>query len=281
MRPGYSGEMFEDTVETLLTGEWSRDQVEASYDPAQARTTDPQIEALVERSWHEAERQAAIHGRSLFAGPLFRLVSYELSGDRIRMLLGPTDYREFLGTNGNRRQIEQQVGPLDLPHYLSNPLAVGAAVRSSDGKLVVGRRSQRTMQDQGCWHVPAGHVDPRFHLHEGRVDAFQAISDEIHEELGCPREGLEPVLLGLVRATETLKPEMLFAVNLPISWAELSALPLNEEHEAIQAIDDTPRAIDDFLRQSEPAVVPAGAACLWRYGVWKYGPDWLRDGLLN
>jgi len=40
-------------------------------------------------------------------------------------------------------------------------------VRTADGFLMLGRRSARTMEFPGWWHVPGGHIDPRIHVAGG------------------------------------------------------------------------------------------------------------------
>ncbi|MER3487126.1 MAG: hypothetical protein C4345_15245, partial [Chloroflexota bacterium] len=65
----------------------------------QRRTYPPAVSMLIDRAWREAQRAAHAAGQELFAGPLCRLLAWHTHGDALVLDLGPTDYREFVGTN--------------------------------------------------------------------------------------------------------------------------------------------------------------------------------------
>ena len=247
-------------MEFLVSGEWSRGSIETVYQVNRRRKWDARVERLIEEEWNQAQASVG-DGRMLFAGPLCRLIRYEASGGGLKLFLGPTDYREYLGTSRHWRTIQEYVGAAELQEYLSNPLAVCAAVGTSDGKLVIGRRSGSVMEHAGYWHVPGGHVEPA-HLVDGRVDVFRAMLDELFEELGVAENQVALRCLGLFRPVDTLKPELAFSAEVGYTAAELLALPRNDEHEELRLLNDDPGEVRAFLENPETRFVPSGRAAL-------------------
>jgi len=261
-------------VDILASGAWLPGSVRTVFQPVGTRKTDAGIEALVAERWARSEREAAQQGKLLFPGPLCRLTRHEASPDRLDLFLEPTDYREFLGTNMQWQAIEGRVGEAELPNYLSNALAVCAAVRTTDGKLAVGRRSQRVMEHPGRWHVPGGNVDPKSHVREGAVDVFRAMRAELEEELGCSPGRVALTCLSLVRPLDSRKPELLFLADVRYTWQELLDLPKDAEHDELVCVPDDPAEILAFLHKQADAFAPSGWAAFFRYGSYRYGPGW-------
>ena len=265
---------MERDFEVLASGEWPHGSVHTVFDSTATRKTDAHIESCIAERWDQSERLAAAQGKLLFAGPLCRLVKHESSPDRLRLFLGPTDYREFLGTNMQWQRIESHTGAAELPHYLSNAIAVCAAIRTSDGKLVAGRRSQRVMEHPGRWHVPGGNVDPRTHVREGSIDVFRAILAELQEELGCSDDRVSLMCVSLIRPLDSRKPELLFLADVRYTWPELLDLPKDAEHDELLCIDDRPEELLGFLRREGNLFAPSGKAAFLRYGAIRYGREW-------
>jgi 8-oxo-dGTP pyrophosphatase MutT (NUDIX family) len=226
---------------------------------------------MIRDAWRDAERAAAATGCSLFPGPLCRLIRYQRDSSRFQLQLGPTDYREYLGTSRNWIRISQQFPGNGVTRYLANPLAVCAVVHTTDRKLVLARRSSRTMEHPGYWHFPAGHVDPRQHLFGARVNVFKAALDELFEETGCQGELGSTVCLGLVRFRTTMKPELVFSVAVPHTSAAFKESLLNEEHDQLRFIPDTAESILELLSTSSNSLVPIGRTALSLYASWRHG----------
>lgn len=261
-------------IEVLASGAWPEGFVVTGYDPAARRKTDVRVESVIAERWAQATSEAASHGKLLFAGPQCRLVRHECLGGRLRLALGPTDYREFLGTNLQWRRIHELVGEQELAAYLANALAVCAAVHTADGRLVIGKRSQRVMEHPGRWHVPGGNVDPDSHVRAGVVDVFCAARAEIHEELGCAEDRVSLTCLGLIRPLDSLKPELLFLADVRHTGAELLGLANDSEHDELLCLPDAPAEILAFLEKEKRAFAPSGKAALARYLGFQYGIDW-------
>lgn len=89
----------------------------------------------------------------------------DANGVILRLQLGLTCYKDFLGTNwsheaGNLQQRgRMEVG--DPQALLAQPLGVGAVLVTSDGQVVMLRRSQRVAEAAGLLDIPGGHPEPK------------------------------------------------------------------------------------------------------------------------
>jgi hypothetical protein len=260
----------EATFEIVLTGRFSLEQVIVSWRPEARRRPDPAIDALIAAEWARREAEAAATGRLLFAGPLCRLAAAAVDGETLRLTLGPTDYREFLGTNVAGLATIQARHAADWRAYLADPLAVCATLASADGWLLVMRRSERVAEYPGFYHVIGGHPTPAHDDGVGGVSPFLALQEEIVEETGLtPGEIADLACLGLIRNRATAKPELVFEARLALGRAEVEArlASLRERPEASAWVwlNDEPAAIAAFLTRAAARVAPAGAACLTVY----------------
>jgi hypothetical protein len=146
---------------------------------------------------------------------------------------------------------------------MSNALGVHAAVVSSDGKLIVYKRSALVAECPGCYDVCGGHVEPEFDCFEGIPDPFHSIRREIGEEMGIQSEELVSVVcLGLAQNTSTFKPDLIFAVQARQASSTLLGKPLSDEHANVQALDNNETSIQRFLRRHATTIAPAGRAAL-------------------
>lgn len=89
----------------------------------------------------------------------------EANGAILRLQLGLTCYKDFLGTNWSQEAGNlQQRGRLEVGDpqaLLAQPLGVGAVLLTSDGKVVMLRRSQRVAEAAGLLDIPGGHPEPK------------------------------------------------------------------------------------------------------------------------
>jgi len=248
------------SMDILLEGEWKPGSIVATFEPGIKRPTTPSVEQQIARDWAAAELEAVQHDRLLFPGPLVRVLHYERRSHALCFRLGPTDYREYIGTKS-----------LEDAEFRADPLTACAAVRTADGKIVVGRRGHRNMENAGWWHLIGGYVDPTHDRAGDGIDVFGTILREIEEEVGFPRHEVSAVCLGLVRWRPTHKPELIFFVQSPRTSAEIR--PADDEHEEIRPIHDHPDAIQEFLEQASGRIAGPGVACLVRYAAWRHSTD--------
>lgn len=248
------------TSEEFVT--YSKDDVWIEDGRGMDRTNeDVDLFMRIEEVWSRKVKEAFEKGRTIFPGPLYRLSSYMVSVGKLVLSLGPTDYREFLGTNVEAGKDPEYMKTLilrgsersyDTDAFISNPLAICSVVETSDGKIVAGLRSDKVGEYPRCWHTVGGHPDPRHYQHK-RPDMFDAMAREIESELGIDRNEIEDMrLLGLMRNTRTRKPELLFETRLSIPYNGIKARRGTErdEHLAIFGVDSID-ALIDFLNANQ------------------------------
>lgn len=248
----------DDGFEILAAGEFGRGQVVVHWSH-ELRETAADLERLIEEAWAVRAREAQRLGKMLYPGKLCRLIGFSASAERLNLELGATDFRELVGTNLGHPEWLRSLGPT----YLSNALGVHAAVGSSDGKLIMYRRSALVAECPGCFDACGGHVEPDFDCPDGIPDPFSSIAREIQEEMGIgPTEIVSVTCLGLARATATFKPDLIFSVRTNRPSSSLLRGPLSEEHAAVKAIGDDESSVRRFLQRYGKTMAPAGRATL-------------------
>jgi NAD-dependent SIR2 family protein deacetylase len=188
------------------------------------------MEQSIESTWEEKSRQQP----SIFNALKFRLSSWEreLSSDdasgssNLRLVLGMTDYKSFLGTHWGpqaSRFVHDGCNSKyrDPTVYLSQKLGVGCVLETSDGYIVMLKRSKAVAEGQGRVDGPGGHPEPsRLGIgdvyltideltikHEVNLEQrvvaeiFDSIANEIRDEVNVPLAclSLPALLMGIVR----------------------------------------------------------------------------------
>lgn len=180
----------------------------------------------------------------------------------LTLRLGLTCYKDFLGTNWSqgarelRQRGEAEFGdPLAL---LSQPLGVGGVLCTSDGQVVLIRRSQRVAEAVGLLDIPGGHPEPKavcegvcvkedqitVKLLQKREEAvvrelFSSVCAEIRDEVNIPLCTLgEPVLMGVaLNHTSSGRPSAEFYIRCVLSSAEVRELYWQGGPEAQESTD--------------------------------------------
>ncbi len=238
------------------------------------RPTTPAIEECIARTWETELALARESERMLYNGDLVRLVEARVAPGRLHLELGPTCYRDFLGTNLHHAATVSRTGV----EHLANPLGISSTVITRDGFLVFGRRSGRVAFHAGHLHTFGGLLEASDRDADGRFDVFGAAVRELTEELGVRKDEIvEIIIAGLVRDRSILQPEMLFEATLNLNREELRArfdptLP-DQEHTGLEFVHDEPEAIVPFVRRSAP-VAPVAAAAMLLHGRHAWGADW-------
>lgn len=264
---------------TLAFGWFGPDQVEVSYD-AKPRETTPELEKLIAVEWERQLAAAKVAGRVLFDGALLRYVSHEIlpastqAPERFRLTVGPTCYRDFVGTNlFNRHRLG------DFAWYLfANPIGTTATLLTRDDMICYGRRSHRVAYHGGYIHTFGGALEREDRMPDGSIDPFGSVRRELREELGIePAEVQNLSCVGLIRDQEIHQPELLFEGQLTFTAAEMKdrwrTAESADEHDALVAVPNDPSAIFDFIEGCDLiAPVAVGALCL--HGQRRWGGDW-------
>lgn len=253
-------------------GSVSREQVEAVYRET-LRPTNQMVERLIAESWAAAEAEARTGNRLLFNGPLIRLAQFENHGDRLRLEVGPTCYRDFVGTHFHNAGVIQAT----QPHAFAQALGVSVLPATRDHQLVLGRRSTRTAWHGGWLHPFGGMMEPTDRT-RGEIDIFVAATRELCEELAIlPDHVCGLMLIALVRDALLWQPELIFELQLAQSAKEIARgfdrRAADAEHDALQFLNDDPESIAAFL-QAQSRLTPVGQAALLTHGRHHFGAEW-------
>ena len=245
-----------------LVVHWSQDRPPASAE----------VQALIERAWTARLDQARQSGTILFDGPLCRLMRFETRRDKLEVTLGPTGYKEFLGTNLTHPQLRYQHGEA----IMADPLGVSAAAVTADGYLLLGLRSQKVACYPGRIHPISGTVAPV----AGRgPDPFAAILYELSQEAQIPAQKVPgPLCLGMVRDKKIVQPELVFELavetDLQPLWRELPQAVEAHEHTQIIPLRDHPANVVGFLENHCRNITPVAMATLLLHGLYRWGSGW-------
>ncbi len=247
----------------LAEGRFGSDAVAVLYEPV-ARPTTGELERLIESEWQTRTVEARNAGRRLFNGDLLRYVGHEVRDGRFCMTVGPTCYRDFLGSNLYQGSRVTEFGW----ERFANPVGTTATLMTRDGVLALGRRSDRVAWHGGFVHTFGGALE-RVDLNaDGTVDAFAAVRRELAEEAALGAADIEEmVCVGLIRDREIHQPELLFEARLKLTFGEwlgrLAVSDAGDEHVGIAAMLDQAEAIEAFVRSCGPiAPVAVGALAL-------------------
>lgn len=282
----------------LAFGHFLPKQVHVHLDPS-PRPTTPQLEALIAEEWDRQIALAKHHGRELFNGSLMRYVDHAVTldhavnqqtttaspnsprrqpaGSDLHLTVGPTCYRDFVGTNlFNHHRIEAFGW-----HRFANPIGTTATLTTRDGRICYGRRSARVAYHALHVHTFGGGLEASDRSPDGTIDPFASLCRELAEELNLARDELGDLLcVGLIRDKEIRQPEMLFEADLDLTADQLigrwKSAQSRDEHDEIVTLSDTPEAIVPFIRHCGP-IAPVAIGALFLHGRRRWGRRWFED----
>lgn len=235
-----------------LTVEWSPTSVQPPIE----------VDRAIDRAWAVASVQA---GRCLFDGPMCRLESWHSAANNLHLLLAPTSYRRFWGTNLCHPELADRLGA----GALANPLGLSAALLSADGMLLMGRRNAAVAYYPNRVHPFAGAMEPR-----DLPDVFGAVRRELSEELSLgPNDITDMRCIGLVRDTSLRQPELIVHLSSPMTAAQIDTRVDGGEHYGLWTVPLTPVAFDDALRD-RTELTPVALATLLLTGRRHFGERW-------
>ncbi|KAK1789307.1 hypothetical protein P4O66_015236, partial [Electrophorus voltai] len=162
----------------------------------------------------------------------------------LRLQLGLTSYKDFLGTNWSREAADlQRRGEVefgDPQTFLAQPLGVGAVLVTSDGYVVLLRRSRRVAEAAGLLDIPGGHPEPKavcqgvceeaisINLLKGCeravvAEIFSSVCVEVRDEVNVPLGYLSsPALMGIaLNRTSAGRPSAEFYIRCSLSMEEV------------------------------------------------------------
>ncbi len=260
-------------------GPFERGQVSVRWSD-ERRPTNALLETLIDETWRDKLASAAANKQHLFNGALVRLIDLKVGRSspqgqaELRLTVGPSDYRDFVGTNLYNAHLLATLGRV----CFSNPVGTTATIITRDGWLLYGRRNDRVAYHAGYLHTFGGGLEPADRDEDGSLDMFAALARELREELKVTdREIGSAVCVGVVRDTQIHQPEVLFDVYVSATRADLlerhHPLAEDQEHAAIEGCLDDPDAIVPFITRAGK-IAPVAAAALLLHGRLNWGLDW-------
>jgi len=223
----------------LARGCWRRGQLSTSlitstYLPSAACTV------LIDSSWTEACARPGVH---LFDGPLCRLERLTTNDHHLHLDVSRCSYKQFFGTNGSHPEWAEEFGWASL----ANAIGTSAALLSSDGWLVFGRRSASLALYPGWAHPFGGILEP-----SDSIDLLAEMQRELHEEIGLTESDISDLAcVGLVRDPRLLQPELIYLARSSLTLRELESRLDHTEHSACWSVPANDDAITRALRDEE------------------------------
>ena len=220
----------------LVRGCWRRSQISTStvastYEPS------PIHSKVIDSAWSEACTRPGVH---LFDGPLCRFERLSADEQHFHLDVSQCSYKQFFGTNGSHPEWAETHGWGSL----ANAIGTSAALVSSDGWLVFGRRSTAVALYPGWAHPFGGILEPSDDL-----DLLAEMQRELHEEIGLTETDLSDLAcIGLVRDPRLLQPELIYLARAKLTRQELESRLDLEEHSACWSVHAEPDAIALALR---------------------------------
>jgi hypothetical protein len=238
------------------------------------RTSNEEVDALIEQTWDREKTLADQAKRRLFNGSLCRLVQASPSPDQLSLTLGAVSYKEFVGTNLTNAYLRHIHGP----DVLADALGVSAAVVSADGFLVLGRRSKKVAYHGGRIHPIGGIVEPA-EAGQPAPHPAETMTNELREELCITPEQIDAIeCIALVRDKHIVQPELVFDVTVSADVAEMitGAREAKDsmEHAEIVPVRHHPASVVTFMENHAAQLTPVALATLLVHGLHVWGSGW-------
>lgn len=220
----------------MARGYWRRGQlstaiVPSTYDPH------PTLAGLIQFAWDEGCSRPGVH---LFDGPLCRFERLVANDQHLHLDVSHCRYKQFFGTNGSHPEWADQHGW----NTLANAIGTSAALVSSDGWLIFGRRSHSLALYPGWAHPFGGILEPG-----DSIDLISEMQRELHEEIGLADSDISDLAcIGLVRDPQLRQPELIYLARSLLTRHELESRLDPEEHSGCWSVRANGEAIALALR---------------------------------
>ncbi|KAJ8308339.1 hypothetical protein KUTeg_013213 [Tegillarca granosa] len=213
----------------------------------------PREEDYIESTWVQRTNE----NPKLYNGSKFRVDSVLYNGNTLELNIGLTCYRDFLGTNWSSNASSlQKLGEKNHNNtqaYMSDAMGVGAFVKTSDNKELVGKIKYEDINFES--------MPPDAVVHE----IFDSIVREVVDEVNIPRSKLsEPEMLGIARnLTSAGRPSIEFLIKCSLNSREVLDLYHQGTHAEVEestsirvvSVDDVMRFTveDEFWKNMAPS----------------------------
>ena len=240
---------------TLFTGNYSRDDVEIIWEPVPLQLPESML-AEIENYWQSLPKQ------HIFNGALARLDHWAATSVHCQLVLSPSDYRTLLYSNQHIEHIKESWGF----KYLSRALGISVVTTSSDNQIIIMKRSANVGEYPNCYDVFGGHVDIGSN---GASCVYDAMAQEIKEEMDLDAADYDLSLIGLIETTATKKPELVFQAQISKASKDIiknaKKSKDNIEFSNIYSIFNSPQRLKAFLEENGDSFSPSAFGSLRVY----------------
>jgi 8-oxo-dGTP pyrophosphatase MutT (NUDIX family) len=245
-------------------GNWSPGHVTTAW-AADGRRRVPAVDAAIDAAWANA---AARPGVRLFDGPMCRLESWDADPRRLHLVLSPTSYKVFVGTNMANPHLADDHGR----DVMANPVGVSPSLLTADGFLMLGRRNASVAYYPGRVHPFAGCLEPT------DLDPFSAVRRELAEELSLAEGDVPDVrCTGIAEDVSLRQPELILAATTTLSRSQVEGRLDPAEHAGVWSVAAEPGTVGSAIAADRDRLTPVAVASLLLWGRIAFGDDWFRD----
>ena len=242
-------------------GDWSPGHVTSTW-VADGRRRVAEVDAAIETAWAAAGSRPGVH---LFDGPMCRLESWHATATDLRLVLSPTSYKPFVGTNMANPQLADAWGR----NVMANPVGVSTTLLTVDGQLMLGRRNASVAYYPGRTHTFAGSLEP------ADADVFAAVRRELSEELLLSDADLFDIrCTGIAEDVALRQPELMFSATTAATRSQVESQLDADEHVGTWSIGATAEAIEATVQSERARLTPVAIGALLLWGRLKFGDGW-------
>lgn len=236
----------------LVKKELAPENIEISFSQAQ-RKTNQKIEDIIEQEWNKQVVECKKRGIKIWNGRVKRLNSFEFDGQKLKLNLGETTFKELIGTHADSNNVCEKFGQ----EYSAKGMHVGGLVITKDNYFVFGeRRRQKTSDAGGKISIFGGLLDEDWPIKQAK-DLFKAFEGELKEELGIKQEQIQKTkFLAFIRTIKG-KYAIYFLTNLSVNKNRVEKIfqdNADDEHEKILFCQNNLKAIKNFYSKHKDKI---------------------------
>ena len=226
------------------------------------------LEKAIENAWR---REVARTGRK-DSSQLVGLRAWRRTDDRVHLLVGPTTYREFVGTRERRMLTNPGI------QSLANPIGVCCVITTADDRVLIERRPNNDYYG-GALHVVGGMVDWRDDRRGDQIDFAGAIVRECEEEVGFKPDRSSVKCVGIAYDANRPHAELCFSTRCQLTWEEVrERASRTPEFQNMVEVEAHAEALKLLLGDAGKAIVPTGRAALLLHAATRFpGDPWFRQ----
>ena len=231
-------------IKIIGQGRFPKHSVKCTFDNHERELPDAS-KRVIESSWNIFQRSHAV----AYDEELFDVLDFRVSENAIRIIVGVTSYRMFVGTRS--RPFVKSFGGASVP----NPLAVRVLTQTKDGKLVFGLRSRWVQTNANKFDAPAGFVDRSKDWSDHCPDPYKAAVRELEEELQVdPKVISDLICIGAIHDSRYEETVLTFECWLDVDTTLLK--PKTSEFEEIHFVSSANDSVLSFLRAKGRLIAP-------------------------